>query len=552
MQAYRLAVEEEKRALANWDPSYESEKVNFYQEFIHRHAPIKLSWYEGMSGTPRSQEELREATGVGVLYGPQGNADKLYAPLDDGSIGVWDATPADDYGRHPIAARMLSKTSPGFLTAQRSGGPIVRETGVVESVSIDREQQRGFFAVDNGLIQVDLNTLQITSRDTLVWPIHAVSEARHPTPLTVGTSHHLYLVDPRDNIRDSLEPPARIDQIGGPQLIRNDISTMINTPPPNYAVLSQPGPLSIIHLAEDRPWDGNGDIWVAGRFTHLLNYDRRFFPKLRGTIHSGARISSMIALPFPLKQHPSNLSLAEAKKAKETPGTTIVAAGEYKGKGSLELYGLSSEPEFTTFSSDSLAGFRRSKYSMTGGGSGSGNCALNRQTASSSKLLSVASHGMKLVYSDGDAKLKWVERNGFTPVREYSINPAADAHGFVDSSHEDFMDYSVFNSNPETDNGDIVQKIVPTLHRGILSSSNYEPLLHDDNLIIWTGDGRLGMVGFGKQSAWDSAIFEENVATAEDEAKMKQERQYGLRMREALQWHADEARFMSGLGLPLQ
>lgn len=159
---------------------------------------------------------------------------------------------------------------------------------------------------------------------------------------------------------------------------------------------------------------------------------------------------------------------------------------------------------------------------------------------------------MKFVYSDGDAKLKWVERNGFTPVREFSINPAADAYGIMDSGHEAFADHSIFNSNPATDNGDIVQKILPTIQRGILSSSDYAPRLHEDNLIVWTGDGRLGMVGFGKCCEWDCAIFEESAERAQDAATIQQERQYGQRMREALQRQADEARFMSGLGLPLQ
>jgi len=69
---------------------------------------------------------------------------------------------------------------------------------------------------------------------------------------------------------------------------------------PNYAPLYQPGPLSILHLSSSGDdWDGNGDIYVAGRFPSILNYDRRYFPKLRGTIHSGARLCSMAALSHP-------------------------------------------------------------------------------------------------------------------------------------------------------------------------------------------------------------------------------------------------------------
>ncbi|KAF2093420.1 hypothetical protein NA57DRAFT_69176 [Rhizodiscina lignyota] len=558
MQAHRLASQEQSRALANWDPAYPTEKVkvNFYQEYIHRHAPIKVSWFETHGGRADGREELPEASGAGILYDSDGRAQRLFAPLEDGSIAIWDSTHSQSRPEDSTQGRLVARSPRGFLSSRRTGGSIVRETGVVECVSIDSRQQRGFFAVENGLVQVDLSTLQIISRDNFVWPVNAISEAAHPTPLTVGTTYHLHLLDPRDRTRDSLDPSPQIDHVGGPQLERrHDISHLINAPPPQYAVLSQPGPLSILHLPEDRAWDGNGDIWVAGRFTHLLNYDRRFFPRLRGTVHSGARISSLTSLPFPFIPRERNLmqsnqlSVTQVTDAKSILGTTIIAAGEYKGKGSLELYGLSPEPEYTTLSTDSFSGLGRGRFSMTGGGGG-GNCAQNRQTASSSKLLSVAAHGLKLVYSDGDAKLKWVERDGFTPIREFSIDPDADARGFIDQGHEADPEPSVFATGVDN-SGDIVQKIIPTLHRSTLASNEYTPRLHEDSLVVWTGDGRLGMVGFGKHSGWREDAWIERAEQSVEEAERKgEEKQYGQKMREALQWQADEARFMSGLGLP--
>lgn len=553
---YRLAVQEQARALANWDPAYPTEKVNCYQEYIHRHAPIRISWFETLSGRADGRDELPEATGAGALYDAEGRAEKLYAPLEDGSIAVWDS-------RHPethespqssTQGRLIARSSRGFLTAHRAGGSIVRETGVVECVSIDSPQQRGFFAVENGLVQIDLNTLQIITRDNFVSPVNAISEAAHPTPLTIGTTHHLHLFDPRDRTRESLDPAPQIDHVGGPQRT-SDMSQLINAPPPQYAVLSQPGPLSILHMPENRPWDGNGDIWVAGRFTHLLNYDRRFFPRLRGTVHSGARISCLTSLPYPYIPRERSLmqsnllSATQVFDAKSVPGTTLIAAGEYKGKGSLELYGLSSEPEYTTISSDSFSSPGRHRFNMTGAG-GSGNCAQNRQTASSSKLLSVSPHAQKIVYSDGDAKLKWIERDGFTPVREFSIDPLSDSRGFIDQGHEADPDLSIFASSADN-SGDIVQKIISTLHHSILASNEYTPRLHEDNLIIWTGDGRLGTVGFGKQAGWREDAWLEQVEECVEEAERKgEERQYGQKMKEALQFQANEARFMSGLGLP--
>ena len=34
------------RAMASWDPTYPDEMVNWYDEYIARHAPLSLSWLE--------------------------------------------------------------------------------------------------------------------------------------------------------------------------------------------------------------------------------------------------------------------------------------------------------------------------------------------------------------------------------------------------------------------------------------------------------------------------------------------------------------------------
>ncbi|KAF2679641.1 hypothetical protein K458DRAFT_422188 [Lentithecium fluviatile CBS 122367] len=128
--------------------------------------------------------------------------------------------------------------------------------------------------------------------------------------------------------------------------------------------------------------------------------------------------------------HPSRL-----REAKSTSGHTLIAAGEYKGKGSLELYGLSSDPHRSINLSDNRT--TRNNHA----------CYQNRQTASSSKLLSVAPHGTRLVFSDGDGNLKWVERDGSTPVRHFNINDTANSS----------------QVGLEAGWGDIVQKILPTV-----------------------------------------------------------------------------------------
>lgn len=165
--------------------------------------------------------------------------------------------------------------------------------------------------------------------------------------------------------------------------------------------------------------DGSGDIYVAGRFSNILNYDRRFFPKLRGTIFSGARLCSMAFLDYPFASMEKDLarrgelSIEQVWDAKTRPGKTLIACGEYNSKGSLEIYGLS--PSSKASSAPSAGSLQNSVMK-------------NRQTSSSSKLLSVCNHGTRIVASDGGGNLKWFERDGFTEARRWNI-----AHGSVEA-----------------------------------------------------------------------------------------------------------------------
>lgn len=128
-------------------------------------------------------------------------------------------------------------------------------------------------------------------------------------PLTVGTNLSLDLYDSRaaSSISDlSFLRGERLDSFSNQPPSKQSyatagIQTLLNpTTSTEYAHLYQPGPLSILHLPSNgNDWNGSGEIYVAGRFPSILAYDRRFFPKLRGTIHSGARLCSMAALPYP-------------------------------------------------------------------------------------------------------------------------------------------------------------------------------------------------------------------------------------------------------------
>jgi hypothetical protein len=273
-------------------------------------------------------------------------------------------------------------------------------------------------AADNiqGLVEVDLETLAVVRYERFPFSITALSEAKYPVPLTVGTNLSLYLHDSRERSSPGKFSTAveRFDSFDAQySAIRDSGSGTFRSlrnsdPSPEYAHLYQPGPLSILHMPSSAgEWDGNGDIYVAGRFPSILEYDRRIFPKLSGTIHSGARLCSLASLPYPFASlekdlaRRGELSVEQLLEAKTRPGKTLIACGEYNSKGSLEMYGLSAS---RTISSDSAAGSLHNAVMK------------NRQTSSSSKLLSVASHGTRIVVSDGGGNLRWLERDGFTEV----------------------------------------------------------------------------------------------------------------------------------------
>lgn len=509
------ARRQRSRALTNWEPGYPGEQLNYYEEYIHRHAPIDIGWLKLPKDNDFHKDIWFEATGLGLLENSQsGTSPKLVAPLDDGSICIWDIS-ARSLGATGGGGRLVGRSRRGLLTGQAEDATaenhiIMTETGSVESVAIDSHSSRGYFAVQNHLHEVDLATLQLVSTKLYPFSITALSEANGRTPVTVGTNMTIHLYDPRD-------PTFAPEQAAsGGELIGGSVYS--------HATLAEPGPLSILH--HDGFERNESSIWVAGRFTSLLNYDRRFFPRLRGTIFSGARIASLSLLPHPLVprhldlvRNP-NATISALQEARSNPGMTVLAAAEYKGKGSLELYGL---PQDATYQ--------------------------NRQTASSTKLLSAAPHGGQIVSSDGDGNLKWMERDGFSFIRTFNINDKPPGGVVQDASA-----YGIWSSTASEmpGQGDIVQKILPLKPGDAHGDGRMD--INQSNLLLWTGDGALGMLGFGhrdplgEREDWHDAV-EAQVETIEQRAKEDAERQYGMAMRRALERNADEVRFVRGLGI---
>ncbi|KAI7550895.1 hypothetical protein KC319_g13546, partial [Hortaea werneckii] len=384
-----------------------------------------------------------------------------------------------------------------------------------------------------------------------------------------GTNWTIHLHDPRD---PAFSATSGEDPSG-------DRAELIGGSPYSHATLAQPGPLSILHEPATTNIPNPNSIWVAGRFTSLLNYDRRFFPKLLGTIFSGARIASLSLLPFPLiprnldlLRNPS-VSIHELTAAKKSPGATLVAAAEYKGKGSLEFYGLSSHDA----ASPAVARRRNPHYQ-------------NRQTASASKLLAAAPHGGTVVFADGDGNLKWHERDGFSVVRTFNINESLPSHHHHGDPHPSEVrgaggggdgrsprgtSTGRYPTETAPGQGDIVQKILPT--NPVTASDSVTPHaaspsshkrsredLPSSPLLLWTGDGRIGMLGYGhgdplrpapsakedlesSQHRGEAAGF--SAEAVEQRARADAERQYGMAMRRALERNADEVRFVRGLGM---
>jgi hypothetical protein len=393
-------------------------------------------------------------------------------------------------------------------------------------------------ALFKGLVEIDLQTLSTISHSRYPFSITALSEAKHPTPLTVGTNLSLELYDSR--MRNNSEPlcPERLDghgsTLGSPESRRRDFRHLLDPEPsPRYAHLYHPGPLSILHLpSSGREWDGNGEIYVAGRFPSILNYDRRSFPKLRGTIHSGARLCSMASLPHPFAGKENDLArrgeltVEQIEIAKTRPGQTLIACGEYNTKGSLEMYALSPIPELSTISSSASAGHNEHLVMK------------NRQTSSSSKLLSVANHGTRIVISDGGGNLKWLERDGFTEARRWNI-----AHGSIEAPRGIFG--TLGDSYMDSGSGDIVIKLANT-HTGI---GRGERVANEDDLILWTGE-KIGLLNFSSKPGFTADNFEQLQELTPEQARIeREENTYSETMRRALQANADEVRYMRGLGL---
>ncbi|KAL1882250.1 hypothetical protein Daus18300_000736 [Diaporthe australafricana] len=514
---------ERVRFMENWDPSYPGEDVNWYDEYIQRNAPVTVNWLQQPVLRDGLESTYIETRGV-ALYRPD-NGQKgrhglesvlAVSPLDDGSVCLWDVT-----GFKGRKGAICARSRPGILyidgpSADNSSRSKRIDSGVTECVSVDSEMHIAFFAVQNHLIEVDLNRLTVVGCESFPWSITALSTTDAGVPLTVGTNNGIHPYDHRYRAARQSDSSAKLDEFNGlraQEVYARSLKALFDDRPlPPYAPLAHPGPLSILHIADE--------IYVAGRFPSILLYDRRMFPSIKGSLHSGARLSSLASLPVPFStvdnelRREGLLSPQQIKKSKETPpgGRTLIACGEYNTKGSLEMYGLQPSSQ--------------SPISAPGGLANS--VLKNRQSSSDSKLLSCTNQGTRLVCSDGSGRIKWFERDGFTEVRRVKVGHCERAQA-----------PSLFASMPGSD--DIARKLLAT-QGGPTNSVN------GNDLLFWTGEN-LGLVAFTSSPAFTAEDFEEEAKSAAELEKEKEERIFSENMRRALERQADDVRFVRNLGL---
>ncbi|OAA54449.1 F-box domain containing protein [Cordyceps fumosorosea ARSEF 2679] len=502
--------------LANWDPSFPTERVSWCDEYIQRYAPACISWLQTPRMRDRGMEAIIESRGVALYHPHDGNDGDgtmlAVSPLDDGSVCLWDIK-----GTRGKQGSIIGRSKPDILFIDGPSGQNQRrskriDTGVTECVSVGHRNNRAFFAVQSHLIEVDLHCLEVVSRQSFEWSITTMSAANEGLPLTVGTSLGIHLHDSRARSMIASDSSERIEWNG------SDVYKSIFDPRPlpPYASLSQPTPISILHLPKPGSHSQiSDDIYVSGRFTNILHYDRRKFPAIVGSIYSGGLIKSLAAVPYPYStvdyevRRQGEFPVEQISRIKRTNGgVTMVAGGAYKLKGSLEMYGLSSavhSNERATLQNASMK---------------------NRQTAASSTILSLTTHGTRIAFSDGSGLIKWFERDGVTECRRHKIGSC------------DAKENNLFASS---ERGEIARKIVSTKSCAGQDGLNNK----NNNILFWTGE-RLGMLSFTTAPMYQSEDFEEKneEAAVEDEKRQR----YADKMREALERQTDEIRLMSRFG----
>jgi hypothetical protein len=150
------ASREKTRVMANWDPSFPSEHVSWYDEYIHRRGPVSINWLQLPTVEASFEPDYIEARGLALYYPDnafrEGNRPETalaVSPLDDGSVCLWDVN-----GTRGKQGAIVAKSRPGILFIDGPGADNTRrskrvDSGVTECVTVDSYRHKAFFAVQS-------------------------------------------------------------------------------------------------------------------------------------------------------------------------------------------------------------------------------------------------------------------------------------------------------------------------------------------------------------------------------------------------------------------
>ncbi|KAL7272790.1 hypothetical protein RUND412_004389 [Rhizina undulata] len=488
----------------------EQEDIDWYNEYKFRHAPLKLRW---CSPSQRPRVDRRSASvdfhlfpfvstedevkGVSVFSSEIGGAkDMIFAPLSDGSVALWSLKESDT--RRLVARSREGLIFPDGDTGRWRAGRRARDVEIVDGVSVCAETGKVFVAEKEGLVQIDLETLQKITTHRFPFSITALSPTSTPHPLTIGTTLMLHLLDPRVSTPVGSAPLSPTTPFTDDERVQP-----FGQVRPQYKVhapLFQPGPLTILHNENVGRAGPEGEIYVAGHFPSILCYERRNWPRLRGTMPSGGHLCGLAMF---------SSSLPEERET----SSTIVACGEFNGRGTLELYPLAATTSYTTTTPTNSPQAINEGLGYPFPSRAGPTPIRNRQYAQ--RILTVAMHGCRIVTGDSEGHIRWTERDGMTHVRSLPVRtsaPPRPVQPTTASSHRGLGRSAPAATGIWEFRNEVVRKLIST-EGGVEG---------EDELIVWSGD-TLGVLTCGPEDGMGLGDVDDGMEEEDDDDEEESE-----------------------------